>query len=93
MIRSGLRARIAGVARRRTSTLTALRAAGPAVAERAAVAAMSGAYLVPGAPTGMLAERQSFQVSLPLPDGSKVIGGRRHGDADPTGPILWPRGG
>jgi len=48
---------------------------------------------VPGAPRGMLAERQSFQISLQLSDGSKVIGGRPHGDDDPTGPILWPRGG
>jgi hypothetical protein len=48
---------------------------------------------VPGAPRGMLAERQSFQICLQLSDGSKVIGGRRNGDDDPTGPILWPRGG
>ena len=30
---------------------------------------------VPGAPRGMLAERQSFQISLQLSDGSKIIGG------------------
>jgi hypothetical protein len=30
---------------------------------------------------------------LQLSDGSKVIGGRPHSDAEPTGPILWPRGG
>jgi hypothetical protein len=48
---------------------------------------------VPGAPRGILAERQSFQVSLRLADGSKVISGRSDGDAEPTGPILRSRGG
>ena len=41
----------------------------------------------------VLAERQSFQISLQLADGSKVTSGRQHGDAEPTGPILQPRGG
>jgi hypothetical protein len=48
---------------------------------------------VPGAPRGIFAERQSFQVSLRLADGSKVISGRSDGDAEPTGPILRSRGG
>ena len=48
---------------------------------------------VPGAPRGTLAERQSFQISLQLADGSKVISGRPDGDAEPTGPILRSRGG
>ncbi len=48
---------------------------------------------VPGALRGMLAERQSFQVSLQLADGSKVVSGRPHSDAEPTGPILQSRGG
>ena len=48
---------------------------------------------VPGAPRGTLAERQSFQISLKLADGSKVINGGSHGDAEPTGPILQSRGG
>jgi len=48
---------------------------------------------VPGAPRGMLAERQSFQISLQLADGSKVISGRSDGDAEPAGPILRSRGG
>jgi hypothetical protein len=45
------------------------------------------------APRGTLAERQSFQISLQLADGSKVISGRPDGDAEPTGPILRSRGG
>jgi hypothetical protein len=48
---------------------------------------------VPRAPRGILAERQCFQVSLRLSDGSRVISGRSPGDAEPTGPILRPRGG
>jgi hypothetical protein len=48
---------------------------------------------VPSAPGGMLAERQSFQVSLQLSDGSMVISGRSPGDAEPTGPILRSHGG
>jgi hypothetical protein len=48
---------------------------------------------VPGAPRGMLAERQSFQLSLRLSDGRTVTGGRSPGDAEPTEPILRPRGG
>jgi hypothetical protein len=48
---------------------------------------------VPGAPRGVLAERQSFQISLQLADGSTVISGRSDGDAEPTGPILQSRGG
>jgi hypothetical protein len=47
----------------------------------------------PGAPGDILAERQSFQVSLLLADGSKVIRGRSDGDAKPAGPILRSRGG
>jgi hypothetical protein len=48
---------------------------------------------VPGAPRGLLAERQSFQISLQLSDGRVVTSGRPHGDAEPTGPILRSRGG
>jgi len=48
---------------------------------------------VPGAPRDILAEQQSFQVSLQLADGSMVISGRPGGDAEPTGPILQSRGG
>ncbi len=48
---------------------------------------------VPGAPRGMLAERQSFQISLQLSDGRMVTSGIAHGDAEPTGPILRSRGG
>ena len=48
---------------------------------------------VPGAPGGILAERQSFQISLQLADGSTVISERPDGDAEPTGPILRSRGG
>jgi hypothetical protein len=48
---------------------------------------------VPGGPRGMLAERQSFQISLQLSDGRMVTSGRPPGDAEPTGPILRPRGG
>jgi len=48
---------------------------------------------VPGAPRGLLAERQNFQISLRLSDGRLVTSGRPHGDAEPSGPILVPRGG
>ena len=48
---------------------------------------------MPGAPRATPAARQYFQLSLQLANGSKVIGGRPHGDAEPTGPILWPGGG
>ena len=48
---------------------------------------------VPGSRENILAERQSFQVSLQLADGTKVISGRSDGDAKPTGPILRSRGG
>jgi hypothetical protein len=48
---------------------------------------------VPGAPRGVLAERQSFQISLQLSDGRMITSGRPHGDAEPSGPILVPRGG
>ena len=48
---------------------------------------------VPGAPRSMLAERQSFQISLQLSDGRTVTSGRPHGDAEPTGPILRSNGG
>jgi hypothetical protein len=48
---------------------------------------------VPGAPRGMLAERQSFQISLQLSDGRTVTSGRPPVDAEPTGPILRSCGG
>ena len=48
---------------------------------------------VPGSRESILAERQSFQVSLRLADGSKVVSGRSDGDAKPTRPILRSRGG
>jgi hypothetical protein len=48
---------------------------------------------VPRTPRGLLAERQSFQISLQLADGRTVISGRPHGEAEPTGPILRPSGG
>ncbi len=48
---------------------------------------------VPGAPRGTLAERQSFQISLQLPDGRKVVSGGPDSGAEPTGPILQSRGG
>ncbi len=37
--------------------------------------------------------QQSFQISLRLSDGRTVTSGRPHGDTEPTGPILRPRGG
>lgn len=48
---------------------------------------------VPGASRGTLAERQSFQISLQLADGSTVSSGRSAGDAEPARPILQSRGG
>jgi hypothetical protein len=42
---------------------------------------------------GMVLAREPFQVSLQLSDGRKVISERPPGDAEPTGPILRPRGG
>ena len=48
---------------------------------------------VTGAPGGILAELQSFQISLQLADGRTVTSGRPHGDVEPTGPILRSRGG
>jgi hypothetical protein len=48
---------------------------------------------VPGAPRGLLAERQAFQISLQLSDGRTVTSGRLRSDAEPTGPILRSRGG
>jgi hypothetical protein len=46
-----------------------------------------------GTPRGMLAERQSFQISLQLSDGRMVTSGRQYSDGEPTGPILRSRGG
>ena len=46
----------------------------------------------PGAPKAVGLQR-SFQISLQLADGSKVIDERPRGDAEPTSPILSPRGG
>ena len=46
---------------------------------------------VPGAPGGMLADRQSFQISLQLSDGRMVTSGGQYGDAEPAGPILRSR--
>jgi hypothetical protein len=48
---------------------------------------------VPRAPRGILAERQSFQISLQFSDSHMVTSGRPHGDAEPTGPILRSRCG
>jgi hypothetical protein len=58
------------------------------------------ALLRPGAP-GFDAEtpdggrllHKPYQISLQLSDGRTVTGGRPHGDAEPTEPILRPRGG
>jgi hypothetical protein len=47
---------------------------------------------VPVAPRGTLAERQSFQISLQLAGGRKVVSGGP-GGGEPTGPILQSRGG
>ena len=41
----------------------------------------------------MLTEQDPFQVSLRFSDGRKAISSRAHGDSEPTGPILQPRGG
>lgn len=48
---------------------------------------------VPGASSGMLAGRQSFQISLLFAGGRRVISRRPDGDSEPTGPILRSRGG
>jgi hypothetical protein len=48
---------------------------------------------VPGAPRGLLAEQQSFRISLKPSDGRVVTSGGSPGDAEPTGPILRSRGG
>lgn len=47
---------------------------------------------VPDAPGDRFAA-PSFQISLQLADGRKVIGGRPYGDSEPAGPILRLRGG
>jgi len=47
----------------------------------------------PGAPRGILAERQYFQISLRLSDGRLITSGRPRGDAEPRQPILRSRGG
>jgi hypothetical protein len=48
---------------------------------------------VPGAPGGMLTERQPFQLSLQLSDGRVVTSGKSPVDAEPAEPILRSRGG
>jgi hypothetical protein len=48
---------------------------------------------VPGAAGGRFAPPPSFEISLRFSDGRTVTGGRPHGDSEPTGPILRPRGG
>jgi hypothetical protein len=48
---------------------------------------------MPGAPRGMLTERQSFQISLQLSDGRMITSGKSPVDAEPTEPILRSRGG
>ena len=58
------------------------------------------ALIHPGAP-GFDAETQDggmlthkpYQISLQLSDGRTVTSDRPHGDSEPTGPILRPRGG
>jgi hypothetical protein len=42
---------------------------------------------------GAVAEPLSFEISLQLSDGRTVTTGRSPGDAEPTEPILRPRGG
>jgi len=44
-------------------------------------------------PNGGMLLHQPYQISLQLSDGRTVTSGRPHGDAEPTGPILLPRGG
>lgn len=49
-----------------------------------------------GVPSGTragLADLPFFEIRMQLSDGRMVIGGRSHGDTEPTGPILHPRGG
>src|SRR5215469_13415278 len=41
---------------------------------------------------GMLAHKP-YQISLQFSDGRTVLSGRPHGDSEPPGPILQPRGG
>lgn len=48
---------------------------------------------VPDGRGGMRLAREPFQVSLQFSDGSKVVSGRLHGDAEPAGPILRLGGG
>ena len=58
------------------------------------------ALIHPGAPGfdaetpggGMLAHKP-YQISLQFSDGRTVLSGRPHGDSEPPGPILQPRGG
>jgi hypothetical protein len=47
----------------------------------------------PDPAAGAVAEPLFFEISLQLPDGRTVTAGRSPGDAEPTGPILRPRGG
>lgn len=44
-------------------------------------------------PNGRMLTHQPYQIGLQLSDGRTVISDRPHGDAEPTGPILQPRGG
>ena len=44
-------------------------------------------------PSGGMLAHQPYQISLQLSDGRTITGGRPPGDAEPTGPILQPRGG
>jgi hypothetical protein len=48
---------------------------------------------MPGAPRGMLSERQSFRISLRLSDGRLVTSGKSPNDPEPREPILRSRGG
>jgi hypothetical protein len=57
---------------------------------------------VPGLDEDPTPERQSRRradplaaptLSLLLSDGTRVVSGRAHGESEPTGPILQPRGG
>jgi hypothetical protein len=44
-------------------------------------------------PSGNMLAHKPYQISLQLSDGRTVSSGRSHGDGEPTGPILQPRGG
>jgi len=44
-------------------------------------------------PDGRMLTHQPYQISLQLSDGRTVTSDRPHGDSEPTGPILRPRGG